>query len=102
MKYRKAYIQALIEVMSMDDAAEGIHIDMIADRLCVCGITGVSGNPRDEIRDVANRIILFDCRRGSKHFMKIKDPRSGRYRRGIYKLTEYYKLRKEVLENNDS
>ena len=78
MKYRKAYIQALIEVMSMDDAAEGIHIDMIADRLCVCGITGVSGNPRDEIRDVANRIILSDCRRG------------------VYKLVEYEKYRRKT------
>ena len=32
VKYRKAYIQALTKVMSMDDAAEVIHIDMIADR----------------------------------------------------------------------
>ena len=96
MKYRKAYIQALIEVMSMDDAAEGIHIYMIADRLCVCGITGVSGKPRDEIRDVANRIILSDCRRGGGIFLKVKDSKSGRCKRGVYKLVEYDRYRKET------
>lgn len=82
--------------MSMDDAAEGIHIDMIADRLCVCGIAGVSGNPRDEIRDVANRIILSDCRRGGGIFLKVKDSKSGRCKRGVYKLVEYDRYRKET------
>ena len=99
MKYRKAYIQALIEVMSMDDAAEGIHIDMIADRLCVCGITGVSGNPRDEIRDVSNRIILSDCRRSGGIFAKVKDHKSGRCRRGVYKLVEYDRYRRETEDD---
>ena len=41
----------------------------------------------DELREVVNRLILADCRRGEKSFCKVRDARTGCARRGFYRLS---------------
>lgn len=86
MKNRKAYIEAIVTVMSTDDALGGIHIDMIAQRLVMSGLPAVQGMGYDELRALANRLILSDCRRGGGLFLKVRDSRRGTARRGMYML----------------
>ena len=88
MKDRKQLIEAIISAMSTDDAIfHGIHIDMIRDRVYISGLPAVSEYSYDELREVVNRLILADCRRGEKSFCKVRDARTGCARRGFYRLS---------------
>ena len=88
MRDRKQLIEAIISAMSTDDAIfHGIHIDMIRDRVYISGLPAVSEYSYDELKEVVNRLILADCRRGEKSFCKVRDAKTGRARRGVYRLS---------------
>ena len=89
MKNRKQLIEAIISAMSTDDAIfHGIHIDMIRDRVYISGLPAVAEYSYDELREVVNRLILADCRRGGTTFSKVRDARTGCTRRGLYRLSD--------------
>ena len=89
MKNRKQLIEAIISAMSTDDAIfHGIHIDMIRDRVYISGLPAVAEYSYDELREVVNRLMLADCRRGEQIFCKVRDARSGCVRRGVYRLSK--------------
>ena len=79
-------IQTLKTILSQDDAKNGLHVDVITDRTVALGYNAGSNLTRDQLKQKINKTLLSESKKKDGAFLKVKNPKTNRERKGYYKL----------------
>lgn len=75
------------KILSEKDAKEGLHVRMIAERVLMSGASGDMSI--DEVLRKVTQILNREVKKknaADKDFARVKNPKTGKFRAGVYKL----------------
>ena len=75
------------KILSEKDAKEGLHVRMIAERILMSGASGDMSI--DEVLRKVTQILNREVKKknaADKDFARVKNPKTGKFRAGVYKL----------------